>query len=90
MCLLVQWFSIKCWQNIRLKRYKHGAAVAKVGVKKLLTKKYDIEKKISNQGGRLICNAIVYYNSAILSRLLERQEAEDTSKVLRLWPCYHQ
>ncbi|MGG1929486.1 Tn3 family transposase [Enterobacter soli] len=33
--------------------------------------KNNIETEISNQCGRLISNAIVYYNSAILSRLLE-------------------
>lgn len=56
------------------------AAVAKVGGKKELTGKNDIETDISNQCGRLICNAIVYYNSAILSRLLERLEAEGNDK----------
>ncbi len=35
---------------------------------------------ISNQCGRLISNAIVYYNSAILSRLLERLEAEGNAR----------
>ena len=56
------------------------AAVAKVGGKKELTGKNDIETDISNQCGRLICNTIVYYNSAILSRLLERLEAEGNEK----------
>lgn len=56
------------------------AAVAKVGGKKELTGKNDIETDISNQCGRLISNAIVYYNSAILSRLLERLEAEGNAK----------
>lgn len=56
------------------------AAVAKVGGKKELTGKNDIEKEISNQCGRLISNAIVYYNSEILSRLLERLEAEGNAK----------
>ena len=56
------------------------AAVAKVGGKKELTGKNDIETEISNQCGRLIANAIVYYNSAILSRLLERLEAEGNAK----------
>ncbi|MGR5160069.1 Tn3 family transposase [Vibrio owensii] len=31
-------------------------------------------------GGWLISNAIIYYNSAILSRLLERLEAEGNTK----------
>ncbi|GIU51713.1 hypothetical protein TUM4438_42300 [Shewanella sairae] len=56
------------------------AAVAKVGGKKELTGKNDIETEISNQCGRLISNAIVYYNSAILSRLLGRLEAEGNAK----------
>lgn len=38
------------------------AAVAKVGGKKELTGKNDIETDISNQCRRLISNAIVYYN----------------------------
>lgn len=56
------------------------AAVSKVGGKKELTGKNDLETEISNQCGRLISNAIVYYNSAILSRLLERLEAEGNDK----------
>ena len=56
------------------------AAIAKVGGKKELAGKNDIETEISNQCGRLISNAIIYYNSAILSRLLERLEAEGNTK----------
>ncbi len=48
------------------------AAIAQVGGKKELTGKTDIEIEISNQCARLIANAIIYYNSAILSRLLTR------------------
>lgn len=55
-------------------------AVAKLGGKKELTGKNDIEKDISNQCGRLICNAIFYYNLAIPSRLLERLEAEGNDR----------
>lgn len=55
-------------------------AVSKVGGKKELSGKNDLETEISNQCGRLISNAIVYYNSAILSRLLERLEAEGNAK----------
>tara|TARA_Y100000588_G_C13733714_1_gene702578 strand:+ start:93 stop:602 length:510 start_codon:yes stop_codon:yes gene_type:complete len=58
------------------------AAIAKVGGKKELTGKNDIETEISNQCGRLISNAIIYYNSAILSRLLERLETEGNIKSL--------
>ncbi|EAR6897328.1 Tn3 family transposase [Salmonella enterica] len=56
------------------------AAVSKVGGKKELSGKNDLETEISNQCGRLISNAIVYYNSAILSRLLERLEVEGNAK----------
>lgn len=58
----------------------------KVGGKKELTGKNDIETEISNQCGRLVCNAIVYYNSAILSRLLERLETEDNTKGIEALP----
>ena len=48
------------------------SAIAQVGGKKELTGRTDVELEISNQCGRLIANAIIYYNSAILSRLLTR------------------
>src|ERR1019366_7223410 len=51
------------------------AAIAQVGGKKELTGRTDLEFEISHQCGRLIANAIVYYNSAILSRLLQKYEA---------------
>ena len=54
--------------------------IAQVGGKKELTGRTDIELEISNQCGRLIANAIIYYNSAILSRLLTRYEANGNSK----------
>jgi TnpA family transposase len=46
------------------------SAIAQVGGKKELTGKTDIEIEISNQCARLIANTVIYYNSAILSRLL--------------------
>lgn len=68
--------NIRCSEN-RIESYHQlCAAVTEVGGKKELTGKNDIETDISNQCGRLICNSIVYYKSAILSRLLERWEAE--------------
>src|SRR6202011_1962972 len=60
------------------------AAIAQVGGKKELTGRTDIELEISNQCGRLIANAIIYYNSAILSRLLTRYEASGNAKALVL------
>jgi TnpA family transposase len=59
------------------------AAIAKIGGKKELTGRTDIEIEISNQCARLIANAIIYYNSAILSRILTKSEADNTSELLR-------
>jgi TnpA family transposase len=52
------------------------STIAQVGGKKELTGRTDIEIEISNQCARLIANAIIYYNSAILSRLLTKFEAQ--------------
>jgi TnpA family transposase len=60
------------------------SAIAQVGGKKELTGRTDIELEISNQCGRLIATAIIYYNSAILSRLLTRYEASGDAKALAL------
>src|SRR6202163_2059183 len=60
------------------------SAIAQVGGKKELTSKTDIEVEISNQCVRLIANAIIYYNSAILSRLLTRDSPSPNSKDLAM------
>jgi TnpA family transposase len=60
------------------------SAIAQVGGKKELTGRTDIEIEISNQCARLIANAIIYYNSAILSRLLTRYEDSGNTKALTL------
>jgi len=60
------------------------SAIAQVGGKKELAGRTDIELEISNQCGRLIANAIIYYNSAILSRLLIRYEASGHTKARAL------
>lgn len=60
------------------------SAIAQVGGKKELTGRTDIEIEISNQCARLIANAIIYYNSAILSRLLARYEASGNAKALTM------
>jgi TnpA family transposase len=60
------------------------SAIAQVGGKKELTGRTDIEIEISNQCARLIANAIIYYNSAILSRLLARHEASGNAKALAM------
>lgn len=60
------------------------SAIAQVGGKKELTVRTDIAIEISNQCARLIANTIIYYNSAILSRLLTRYEASGKAKALAL------
>ncbi len=60
------------------------SSIAQVGGKKELTGRTDIEIEISNQCARLIANAIIYYNSAILSRLLTKCEATGNAKALTL------
>ncbi len=60
------------------------SAIAQVGGKKELTGRTDIEIEISNQCARLIANAIIFYNSAILSRLFAKYEASGNAKALAL------
>jgi len=60
------------------------SAIAQVGGKKELTGRTDIEIEITNQCARLIVNAIIYYNSALLSRLLTKYEAIDNAKAVAL------
>jgi hypothetical protein len=49
-----------------------------------LSGRTDIQIEISNQCARLIANAILYYNSAILSRLLTKYEVAGNAKALEL------
>jgi TnpA family transposase len=60
------------------------SAIAQVGGKKQLTGKTDIDIQISNQCGRLIANVIIYFNSAILSRLLDKYHTSKNAKALAL------
>ena len=60
------------------------SAIAQVAGKKELTGRTDLEIDISNQCARLVANAIVFYNSAILSRLLVRCQASGNEKALVL------
>ena len=64
--------------------YQLRSAIAQVGGKKALKGRTDIEIEISNQCARLIANAIIYYNSAILSRLLTQYEASRNMKALAM------
>jgi len=60
------------------------SAIAQVAGKKELTGRTDLEIEISNQCARLVGNAIVFYNSAILSRLLEKYAASGNDTALAL------
>jgi TnpA family transposase len=59
-------------------------AIAQVAGKKELTGRTDLELEISNQCARLVANAVVYYNSAILSALLVKYEASGDENALAL------
>jgi hypothetical protein len=75
---------VHCSQN-RIESYHQlRSAIAQVGGKKELTGRTDIEIEISNQCARLIANVIIYYNSAILSRLLAKYEEAGNAKALAL------
>lgn len=60
------------------------STIAQIGGKKELTGRTDIEIEISNQCARLIANAIIYYNSAILSHLLTKYEASGNARAVEL------
>jgi TnpA family transposase len=60
------------------------SAIAQAYGRKQLIGQTDIALEISNQCGRLIANAIIHYNSAILSKLREKYEAEGNQKALDL------
>ncbi len=60
------------------------AAIAQAYGKKQLIGRTDIALEVSNQCGRLIANAIIHYNSIILSKLREKYEAEENKKALKL------
>jgi len=64
------------------------SAIAQVGGKKELTGRTDVEIEISNQCARLIANAIIYYNSAILSHLLTKCEASGNARTVALLPKF--
>ncbi|MBA8667714.1 Tn3 family transposase [Holosporaceae bacterium 'Namur'] len=60
------------------------SSIAQAYGRKQLIGKTDIALEISNQCGRLIANAIIHYNSTILSKLQEKYEAEGNQKALEL------
>ncbi len=64
--------------------HKLRAAIATAYGKKQLSGRSDREIEISNQCGRFIANAIIHYNSAILSKLQQKYEAEGNKKGLAM------
>jgi TnpA family transposase len=60
------------------------AAIATAYGKKQLSGRGDREIEISNQCGRFIANAIIHYNSAILSKLRDKYEVEGNQKGLAM------
>jgi TnpA family transposase len=68
---------IESYQQLR-------GAIAQAYGKKQLSGKTDTAISISNECGRLIANAIIYYNSAILSKMKDKFEAEGNTKGLEL------
>ncbi|WP_139686238.1 Tn3 family transposase [Vibrio tasmaniensis] len=68
---------IESWHQLR-------SAIAQIGGKKELIGRNDIELEISNQCGRLLSSIIIYYNSALLSRVLKKCEKTSTKHELEL------
>ncbi|ECJ2623252.1 Tn3 family transposase [Salmonella enterica] len=66
---------IESWHQLR-------SAIAQVGGQKELTGQNDLELEISNQCGRLLSSVIIYYNSALLSRLQQKYEADGNTRGL--------
>lgn len=59
------------------------AAISKAGGRKALLGKSDLEMEISNQCGRLIALAIIYYNICLHSCYLNKYPGKKTLKLLK-------
>lgn len=59
-------------QNKIEEYHKLRAAIAKIGGRKQLYGKTELDIEVSNQCGRLVANQSIYYNSLILSGLIEQ------------------
>lgn len=58
------------------------AAILRVSGRKALLGNTDLEVEISNQCGRLVANAIIYYNATIQSHLYETAPNKKLRKIL--------
>lgn len=89
-------YTLKYLQDRKLQRDVHRSqnrvesyhqlrsAIATAYGRKQLIGRGEREIEISNQCGRLLANAIIHYNSAILSRLKQKYEAESNKKDLAI------
>lgn len=59
------------------------AGIAKAGGRKALLGRTDLEMEISNQCGRLIALAVIYYNMCIHSCYLNKRPGKKTLKFLK-------
>ena len=72
-------------RNLHYQSYHQlRAAIAEVSGRKQLTGKTDFAVDVSNECGRLIALAIIYYNAALLTRLLWRYQKEGHKRGLAL------
>jgi TnpA family transposase len=88
--------TLKYFRDVKIQRDTHRsqnriesyhqlrAAIAQAYGRKQLTGMTDTAIEISNQCGRFVANAIIHYNSAILSKLREKYEEEDNQKALAI------
>ncbi len=88
--------TLKCLLNSTIQRNTHRSqnrveayhqlrgAIAQAYGKKQLIGKTNSALEISNQCGRLVACAIIHYNSAILSKLYEKYQAEGNNKAITL------
>ena len=60
------------------------SVIAQVSGRKELIGRTELDVAISNQCGRLVANTVIAYNSILLSKLLERYQANDNQKALNL------
>ncbi len=88
--------TLKCLLDSSIQRNTHRSqnrveayhqlrsTIAQAYGKKQLIGKTNSALEISNQCGRLVACAIIHYNSAILSKLYEKYQAEGNSKAITL------
>lgn len=89
-------YTLKYFQSAKLQRDIHRSqnrvesyhqlrsAIAAAYGRKQLSGRGEREIEISNQCGRLVANAIIHYNSAILSKLKQKYETENNNEALEV------